>query len=433
MMKYFNIALYVFFGFAIIFAVIIFSGKTDIGKSKSDTGASGSVAMWGTIPSAVISPALSEYNNSIEDYSVTYKYIAPGDYEDQLIEAFASGKGPDIYTVTPELLVRFSDKIAPIPFTSYPERSFTDIFISAADVFLQEEGILALPLRADPLVMYYNRDILESNFQVTPPAYWDDMYAFAQTLTKKNEAGVISESAIAFGAWDNVTHAKDILSMMLLQGGNTVTTYEDGVLTSVLNQVSAGSGVKVGPSVVTFYGEFANPSSLYYSWNEAKPESFDAFVAGDLALYFGFASELSTILAKNPNLNFDVVKVPQIKNGSVQKTYIGISGVALSKFSKNPTTAYVVARDITDKSFAEAIAENDTAPSVRRDLLKAAASVDDSYATVFNNSAIIGDTWIDPDASATYSIFRTMIKSYTSGSQSANDAVRAADSALELL
>ena len=431
--KYFNIALYIFFGIAIIIAVALFSGKTDFGNKKSDTEAAGTVSLWGTIPSSVISSALSTYNNDHQDYGVSYRYIEPSTYEDELIEAFASGKGPDMYMVTPGLLTRFSDKISPIPYTSFTERSYTDSFVTAANIFLTEQGILALPFRSDPLVMYYNRDILESSFQLTPPRYWDDMYAFAQSVTKKSADGIISESAIAFGAWDNVTHAKDIVAMMLLQSGNAVTERSGSSLVSVLDKPTA-SGNSTARSLVTFYGEFANPSSLYYSWNEAKPESFDAFVAGDLALYFGYASELPTILAKNPNLNFDVAIVPQIKNIATQKTYVDLVGIAISKFSKNPITAYVVASEMTGKDFSETLAEGgDVTPSVRRDMLKTATTVDDAYRAVFNNSAIIGATWIDPDSQGTESIFRTMIKSYTSGAASANDAVRSAHSALDLL
>lgn len=220
--------------------------------------------------------------------------------------------------------------------------------------------------------------------------------------------------------------------MMLLQSGNTITAGSSSALATVLGAATAG-GESTARSLVTFYGEFANPSSLYYSWNEAKPESFDAFVAGDLALYFGYASELPTILAKNPNLNFDVALVPQIKNVATQKTYVDLTGIAISKFSKNPITAFVVASEMTGKDFSETLAEEDVTPSVRRDLLKTATTVDDAYRAVFNNSAIVGATWIDPNSAETDSIFRTMIKSYTSGAASASEAVRDANSALELL
>ncbi len=40
-------------------------------------------------------------------------------------------------------------------------------------------------------------------------------------------------------------------------------------------------------------------------------DSKNMFLAGDLALYFGFASELDDLKNKNPNLNFDVTLFPQ--------------------------------------------------------------------------------------------------------------------------
>lgn len=431
MKKLFPVIVLVFFGFAIFIAVLIFTGAIKLGD-KATPATTGTVTMWGTVPSATLSPLISTYNQNAGTYGVTYVQKDPLTYENDLIQALASGKGPDLYLLTPALLWHFRDKISPIPYTTYPDRLYRDSFIDGASVFLTTGGVLALPFRADPLVMYYNKTMLASNFVVTPPAYWEDLFAFVTAVTKKDANSVISKSAISFGAWDNVVHAKDIIAMMLLQVDNPITKNQNGELMSTLDQVSGTSTVIPAQSVVTFYGEFANPVSTYYSWNEAKPSSRDAFIAGDLAVYFGYASELATLRAKNPNLDFDVALVPQVKTSTSKATYTNLYGIALSKFSKNPATSFTVARDLTAKPFQEALAAVDIVPPVRRDLL-AAKPVGDAYKLVFYNSALIGRTWIDPDAAGSDSVFRQMIKSYTSGSQNARESVRSASQALNLV
>ena len=42
--------------------------------------------------------------------------------------------------------------------------------------------------------------------------------------------------------------------------------------------------------------------------------SIDFFSARETVFYFGFASELKTLINKNPNQNLAVAQMPQIKN-----------------------------------------------------------------------------------------------------------------------
>jgi len=62
------------------------------------------------------------------------------------------------------------------------------------------------------------------------------------------------------------------------------------------------------------------------------------FSAENLAFYFGFASELPTLVNRNPNQNFFVASLPQIKNASFKLTSARVTGIAISAFSKNLNT-----------------------------------------------------------------------------------------------
>ena len=48
-------------------------------------------------------------------------------------------------------------------------------------------------------------------------------------------------------------------------------------------------------SVLTYYTDFANPLKSVYSWNRSFSSSRDAFLAQNLAVYFGPGSEIEYI------------------------------------------------------------------------------------------------------------------------------------------
>ncbi|MBP6912281.1 MAG: extracellular solute-binding protein [Candidatus Pacebacteria bacterium] len=426
---------YLVIGVFVLIAIIGIAMFATGGKNKNNsTGPNGTVTMWGTISPTYMSKQLGEYTSDKETYGVTYVQKSPLTFRQDLIEAFASGKGPDLIIITPELLWSLHDKITEIPFASYPQRSFIDGYISGAQVFLSSTGVSALPFRVDPLVMYYNRTMLESKFVINPPKYWDDMYTFVQSITERNTDNIIQTSAVSLGAWDNIENAKDILATLLLQSGVTITQRTENSLEVTLKDSVGNKSSSVLPaqSTVTYYSEFANPSSLYYSWNEAKPNSRDAFISGTLALYFGYASELPTIRAKNPNLDFDIAMMPQIESVATRAVYGDMYAIAVSKFSKNPITAVTVARDITDKAFVESIASNDYAAPMLKSLI-GVKTASDPYRTTIYQSALVAKSWIDPNPVTSDPVFKNMIKAYTSGAKDARRAVEEADENLSLL
>src|SRR5690606_29129801 len=52
------------------------------------------------------------------------------------------------------------------------------------------------------------------------PQYWTDIYEkYAPELVVKDQSGKIITPSIALGTYDNITHAPDIVAMLLLQNG----------------------------------------------------------------------------------------------------------------------------------------------------------------------------------------------------------------------
>lgn len=424
----FQIILIVLFIFAAVFGVFVFSGAIPIGNKANQAGGLGTVVLWGTVPTSIMSPLIENFNFANTSFVVKYVQKFPETFDKDLLQALAAGAGPDIFFIPDNLTYSYNDKIFTIPYTSYPISAFKNNFAGAGDVFLTGKGILAFPIAIDPLMMYYNRSMLDSNGVVYPPKYWDDLASFVPSLTKKDDLGKVVKSAFALGQYSNVLHAKDILATIFMQTGSPIVAEKDGLFTSALNN-SFGK-YNLG-SILQFYTNFADSLKDVYSWNKSLPNSRDAFSSENLAFYFGFASELQTLVNKNPNQNFLVASIPQIKNANTKLTSARVTGIAISSFSKNFTTAIVAASLMATEDFASQFVKVLNVAPARRDLLKTVPG--DIFSPAFYTSALYARSWLDPSPVDTDEIFRGMIDRVLSNNMSPDNAVSDADSKLRLL
>ena len=393
----------------LIFALVIGSGSgTNIGP----------VMIWGTFDENTFRKIIRE--SAEQDgrlLSVTYEQKDEDKFADLLTEALASGTGPDIFILRQENAVRDAGKVFPIPYDGFSETQFRNTFIEAANPYLGEAGVLGIPLLADPLVLYWNRDMLASAGFASPPRYWDELSGMAQSITKRNEAGQVQKSAISFGEYRNVSHAKEIVSTLILQAGGLITTRD-----SIGRLVSVFTPRQAIESALRFYTEFADPSKAIYSWSRAMPESRSAFASGDLALYIGFASEYGAVARMNPNLNFAVASIPQIRSAERTLTFARVYALSVARTTRNPSGAVQVASLLASADTSSALSNAYGIPSARRDVLTQttpAASNDD----LFKKQAIASGSWTDPDPAKTDDVFRGMIENVTTGTMRLSEAV----------
>jgi ABC-type glycerol-3-phosphate transport system substrate-binding protein len=290
---------------------------------------------------------------------------------------------------------------------------------------------LALPLIVDPIVFYYNKDILKNESIVYPPKNWDELFVLNPTLTIRDNGGVISRSMIALGQYDNVNNAKDILATLLIQNDNPIVEKGAFGYESVLDGNPLNLVVSPIQAVLTFFMEFSNSSDTAYSWNRSLPDSLDMFTAGKLAFYIGRASELFKIESINPNLSFDVTEIPQIKNYTTRRTFGKIYAIAVSKKSGNMASALGVATLLSSGDNAKSFSIAASLPPASKPLL--ANKPKDPYLFTFFDSALITKTWLDPDNIKSNSIFKELIESILSDSQSESGAIRKSRAEFNLL
>ena len=431
-----TILLGIFIG-GFVFAVLIFSGLIDFGSEKDeDLSLTGEVTIWGTLPKVYFTEAFEIVSSDKEGLIIKYVEKDRDTYQTELVGAFAKGEGPDVYIISTDMIKENESFVYKIPYVSYPEKDFKTSYIDGADIYLDEQGVFGFPILSDPLVLYYNNDILSNNSIVNPPKTWDELFDLNSKLTKKDGNGIISQSMIALGSYNNVNHAKDILATLLIQNGNNLIRKEiedvNTVYSSVLRENPLGYSVLPIDATLDFYMIFSNMSSPYYSWNRALPNSLDMFTSGKLAFYIGRASELFKIQSQNPNLSFNVTELPQMKDTNFKRTYAEIYAMVVNKNSVNLSSSVGVAGSFALVDNSRTISTLSSLPPVLRSLLSERPK-DNSYLETFFDSVIISRSWLDPNEKKTEVIFRDLIENISSNALGVSDAVNKANSQINLL
>jgi len=431
-----TILLGIFIG-GFVFAVLIFSGLINLdSKETSEIGLSGNIVIWGVLPRSYFTEAMDLMSSKNEGLYLKYVEKKIDTYQTELVEAFAKGVGPDIYIISTDMIKENESFVYKIPYTSYPEKNFKSSYVEGADIYLDGQGVFGFPILSDPLVLYYNNNILSNNSIVNPPKTWDELFDLNIKLTKKDGNGIISQSMIALGSYNNVNHAKDILATLLIQNGNNLIRKEiedvNTVYSSVLRENPLGYSVLPIDATLDFYMIFSNMSSPYYSWNRALPNSLDMFTSGKLAFYIGRASELFKIQSQNPNLSFNVVELPQMKDTNFKRTYAEIYAMVVNKNSVNLSSSVGVAGSFALVDNSRTISTLSSLPPVLRSLLSERPK-DNSYLETFFDSVIISRSWLDPNEKKTEVIFRDLIENISSNALGVSDAVNKANSQINLL
>lgn len=401
-----------------IFAFLLFSNVIKTGNKKGTV--SGNIVVWGTIPFDIMQPYIDQSNT--KTINVSYKVQNKTSYESDLLNAFAAGRGPDLFIMPHEDILRNADKIFEIPYTSFPKNNYQSNYVNEANIFLTNTGVLAIPMSIDPMVMYYNKQLISSAFLIEPPKYWDELNVFSSKITLSDANGAISQSGVAMGTYDNIKNAKGILSTLLLQNGNRIIGTDPSTGKKISKLTFSDNSFNEAKQALDFYTSFSHFGNSNYSWNESLDSSLEKFITGDLALYFDKASEMENIRKKNPNLDFDVTLIPQINKTSIKTTYGAMTGIAIAKQTSNKAAAISVASSLSGKNISEKLTRDLSIAPVRRDLLK--NKPDDARLTLFYNSAIIARAWFDPDPQSTNILFKNLVRSINTGSKNTDEALK---------
>ncbi len=328
--------------FVVILAMPIFSGC-----GSQNQGYKVSLEVWGMLDESVAYGEIINKYKDLNPYIVDIKYrkFSQDTYKQDLLDALASGQGPDIFLMSNAWLPSYENKLEPAPSILVNEQDMNTNFpdVVSAD-FVDGGRVYATPLSVDSMQLYYNKDIFNAAGITAPPKTWQEFSNDVQLLTKLDAVGNISRFGTAMGTSQNVNRYSDILSLLMLQNGAELPT-KKGMVARIDQGSTGQDGVNVQPGeqALGYYTQFARVSLLsmvlnpVYCWNSRQLNSIDAFANGNVGMILSYSWQGNNIKNKNPKLNYAVAAVPQV-NPSKPVSYANYWGYAVTKNRPTSTT-----------------------------------------------------------------------------------------------
>ncbi len=414
----------VFFGLVLTTALLAGFGCRGVTQDVIDASQPFTLTIWGTFDDEdAYSQIITDYKNAHPYVQIIYKKLRPEEYQNDLVNALAVDRGPDLFMVHNTDIRGSADKIAPLPKTItlaelvlkgtvkkeaayeihtkntlsvrqlqtlYPDQVVKDAVVSVpGQNNVAVDQIEALPLSIDTLALYWNRDLLNAAGIASPPADWTEFQQDVKKMVKLDSTNVVQAGA-ALGTAKNVARATDILSLVMLQN-LTPMVDENGY--PAFNQTPQNLSDRTTPpgvEALVFYTDFANSAKDVYTWNDKLPNSLDAFVTGQAAMFLGYNYDLPVIRARAPKLKFGIAPAPQIA-GNPQKNFANYWLYTVSKKSKHQAVAWDFIQFMTSAAEAKKYLAATEKPTALRSIIP--DQVENGDLGVFANQILTAESW----------------------------------------
>lgn len=426
--KRFGIILAIIGGLIFVVGLFFFSGRFG-GNRQGGNEPAGVVNVWGTLPQNVFSQLIPTITEKQKNIGLVYTEVPAESLKNSLTEAIANDTAPDMLLADTATLYSVRNLLEKIPYTSYPENGFRQTFASVTHILLEPDGIFGIPVGIDPVVLYYNREILANAGYALPPQTWDQAFEMAPYIINVEKGQLIRQAILPFGQYKNVSNALASISSLLVQARVPIVYLDPTLNTKMVDLKNSSLGIAdAGQNAIQFFVQFSDPKSQFYTWNRSMLDSVKEFTQGRLALMPNYASIAQDLRNRNPNLNFAIAPIPQLSQ-DYQATYANIYAASILKKAPNLPASYVVLFEMVGQDFQKGFAQSFLIAPAQNELLMQPPET--TYLPTVYKSALIARTWYNDNTTLVNSVFSQMVDSIISGRQSLNEAISEAESALK--
>jgi ABC-type glycerol-3-phosphate transport system substrate-binding protein len=397
-----------------------------------DEGTKAELSMWGSLPIDLVQPVIGVVSGQYQDLKVQYTEVPPDEMPGRLTTAIATGASPDMILYDDQHVMQYYPLVQTLSFAQYPESTYRSIYADAASVFVLPWTITAFPMAIDPLVLYYNKDLLVSGFESSPAGTWNELLTHITKFTERTDTGRISFATAPLGTLSNTRHGVDVVTALAFQELNPMVTFFQEKFEPTLKgipNVDQSQDTTLARAF-EFYSSFVNPNSSAYTWNTGFDSDIAAFAREDSLYYFGLATEYNTIRLQNPNLNVGIATIPQIdtKIQTKKSTTGRIYAIGIVKNTTKQAAAFKAASIMSGTDTGPALSGTGLAPA-RIELLGQVQS-DPRMQTIYK-SALIAKAWWNPDRQAVQAVFGSSLQSLQSQAITTYDALERVSTVVE--
>lgn len=283
---------------------------------------------------AQLQQMIAEYKKMRPYVTVKLRQVRHEEFDLLFTNALADDVGPDIASIHTRALGRYINRLSPMPPSvqvatvevkgQYAKETIvtpqtialptiqaikTNFITTVYEDVIYDGSIYGLPLAIDTMAIYYNKDLLDKVGVPEPPKTWADFVTATKKATLFDKTGNIIQSGVALGAGYNIDNAPDIVALLMLQNKVEMTKGKKVAFAAGLDKPGEGH-----PAIeaMRFYTNFAEQTTDVYTWNEFKPNALDEFVSGSTVFYFGFSYDYPRIKARAPQMNVEILSLPQL-------------------------------------------------------------------------------------------------------------------------
>jgi multiple sugar transport system substrate-binding protein len=341
---------------------------------------------------AVLQSLVDQYRKQRPYVNIDIRKVRSDEFDNLFLNALADDVAPDIISVHVRELPKYIGRLVAMPdsvtvsniYTAgqYFEETVIEPEVinlpnvryvksryvgTVHDDVVYNEQIFGLPLALDSLAVYYNKDLLDKAGIPEAPTDWGEFMEAVQAISRFDTEGNILQSGVALGTGNNIDNAFDIMTLFMVQSGVRMSQNGQVTFSGGLNPQSYGDHPVV--KALNFYVDFARPNKDVYSWNEKQNNALEEFVRGKAAFYFGFAYELSTVKARAPQMNLEILPMFQLSEGAgINVANYWIESVV--KKSKHQNEAWDFIQFITNPERVKIYTERTRRPTPFRDQIE---------------------------------------------------------------
>jgi len=235
------------------------------------------------------------------------------DIKNSLLQEISAGNPPDVVYVDSEFLFDNLNIFAPYKGDKLRFKDYPDVISK----FFNGKFI-AYPIDYDPLVLFWNKDLIYSAGYIEPPKTYEDLRNLIPKSRKIIGFSSIELSPVALGTANNIDSFFEIFL----------------VLHKLLNKDDYKSSYAF-EKTLDYYTQFADKNSDYFSWDQNMENQIDSFSKEKVIMIIDFYSKKSDILKKNSRLNFAIAQIPEFSQNPKKLNYFYGHFFVVPKQSKN--------------------------------------------------------------------------------------------------
>ena len=319
-------------------------------------------------------------------------------YERELVDALASGSGPDVFYFHNTWFLKHYQKIVAAPKSIATSKTIEENYPSTiTHDFVSNNQVIALPLFIDSLALLYNPALLDQAAIPFPPKTWEELTTMVPKLTKLDDRKNILYSGAALGTSNNIENAADITMLLMMQTGSPM-----------INAKTLRAYLGTNPKdALSFYTQFSNNQTGVYTWNNSMANALDEFARGKVAFVFAYAKDIAYIRSVAPYFTFKIALMPQPQKATLRKDFSNYWGLAVSKQSRNQTEAWSLIAAVTDAQEAQWYSQRVNVSPAKKSIISQFRN--DPILDVFTRQAYTAFNWPQPDTEGIKTLFNETI------------------------